>query len=130
MMTWDDIMTCAQDALHFWARNKNEEGGGGYLAWNWDSSIWGADVMLATLAGATDATYAAEVGMLCSAVPLSTACALPRCMHCWRGGDCWVGAWKVANSSGDASFDQAPCCRGCLHRMKAPWPLAAGCRLY
>ena len=52
----------AQDALHFWLRNKNEEGGGGYLAWNWDSSIWGADVLLATLAGATDATYAAEVG--------------------------------------------------------------------
>ena len=43
------------------ARNKNEEGGGGYLAWNWDSSIWGADVLLATLAGAADATYAAEV---------------------------------------------------------------------
>jgi hypothetical protein len=36
-----------QDALHFWQRNKDEEGGGGYLAWNWDSSIWGADVLLA-----------------------------------------------------------------------------------
>ena len=49
-----------QDAHAFWQRNKNEEGGGGYLAWNWDSSIWGADVLLASLTDGSDATYAAE----------------------------------------------------------------------
>ncbi len=50
-----------QDALNFWQRNKNEEGGGGYLAWNWDSSIWGADVLLAQLTPDSDKKYASEV---------------------------------------------------------------------
>jgi hypothetical protein len=56
-----------QDALNFWERNKVEEGGGGYLAWNWDSSIWGADVLLAQQT--TDTNYGAEVRdvRLCSA---------------------------------------------------------------
>ena len=49
-----------QDAQSFWERNKNEEGGGGYLAWNWDSSIWGADVLLAQLQ-TSDPKYASEV---------------------------------------------------------------------
>lgn len=48
-----------QDALHLWQRNKDEEGGGGYLAWNWDSSIWGADVLLAQQT--SDAKYGGEV---------------------------------------------------------------------
>ncbi|CAL8464163.1 g3698 [Coccomyxa elongata] len=47
------------DAQKFWQRNKDEEGGGGYLAWNWDSSIWGADVLLA--AQTSDTKYGAEV---------------------------------------------------------------------
>lgn len=48
-----------QDAQKLWQRNKDEEGGGGYLAWNWDSSIWGADVLLA--AQTSDTKYGAEV---------------------------------------------------------------------
>ena len=36
-----------------------EEGGGGYLAWNWDSSIWGADVLLAQMTN--DPNYGSEV---------------------------------------------------------------------
>jgi len=58
-------LTCAvllqtpQDAQKFWQRNKAEEGGGGYLAWNWDSSIWGADVLLA--AQTSNTQYGAEV---------------------------------------------------------------------
>ena len=50
-----------QDALSFWERNKDEEGGGGYLAWNWDSSIWGADVLLAQLMPNPDPKYGSEV---------------------------------------------------------------------
>ncbi|CAL5226752.1 g9605 [Coccomyxa viridis] len=49
------------DALNFWERNKDEEGGGGYLAWNWDSSIWGADVLLAQLMPHPDPKYGSEV---------------------------------------------------------------------
>ena len=56
--TW--LYGAPQDALNFWERNKNEEGGGGYLAWNWDSSIWGADVLLAQLQ-TSDPKYASEV---------------------------------------------------------------------
>lgn len=59
-----------QDAQKFWQRNKDEEGGGGYLAWNWDSSIWGADVLLA--AQTSNTQYGAEVraGPSCKAVSL------------------------------------------------------------
>lgn len=53
---WYRVM---QDAQKLWQRSKDEEGGGGYLAWNWDSSIWGADVLLS--AQANDPKYGAEV---------------------------------------------------------------------
>ena len=57
-----------QDAQKLWQRNKDEEGGGGYVAWNWDSSIWGADVLLA--AQTSDPKYGAEV-CVCK-TPLAT----------------------------------------------------------
>ena len=66
------------------------EGGGGYLAWNWDSSIWGADVLLATLAGSAGVSYAAEV---CAAAaqtlsvqnPTRDGCQLALRQLCRRG---------------------------------------------
>ncbi len=56
-----------QDAQKLWQRNKDEEGGGGYVAWNWDSSIWGADVLLA--AQTSDPKYGAEV-CVCKTPPI------------------------------------------------------------
>ncbi len=56
-----------QDAVNFWELNKVEEGGGGYLAWNWDSSIWGAEVLLAQMTN--DPNYGSEV---CPATPANT----------------------------------------------------------
>ena len=38
---WYRVM---QDAQKLWQRSKDEEGGGGYLAWNWDSSMGSSDL--------------------------------------------------------------------------------------
>ena len=45
-----------QDAEFYWTQNRNLEGGGGYLAFSWDTAVWGADMMLATLTSSNSAT--------------------------------------------------------------------------
>ena len=52
---------CLQDAETYWTRNKNEEGGGGYLAFSWDTAVWGADMMLTSLTD-NNLVYQNEVG--------------------------------------------------------------------
>jgi hypothetical protein len=41
-------------------RNTNEEGGGGYQAYNWDTSAWGAYLLLAQIQG-SDSPYPTKV---------------------------------------------------------------------
>ena len=51
-----------QAAENYVDRNTNEEGGGGYQAYNWDTSAWGAYVLLAGIQGA-DSAYPSKVSI-------------------------------------------------------------------
>ncbi len=50
-----------QDAKYWYQRNKVEEGGGTYLDYGWDSSIWGVNLQLANLTKNSEPMWAAEV---------------------------------------------------------------------
>ena len=51
-----------QAAENYVDRNTNEEGGGGYQAYNWDTCAWGAYVLLAGIQGA-DSAYPSKVSI-------------------------------------------------------------------
>ena len=73
--------TRLQDAERYWTRNRNEEGGGGYLAFSWDTAVWGADMMLTSLTD-NNLVYQNEV----SATSMNTAWGTPGPLPGERGG--------------------------------------------
>jgi len=54
------LTTYVQAAENYVDRNTNEEGGGGYQAYNWDTSCWGTYVLLAEIQG-SDSPYPSKV---------------------------------------------------------------------
>ena len=88
-----------------------EEGGGGYLAWNWDSSIWGADVLLAQMTN--DPNYGSEV----SPATLVDTPNIPSHALCSR---------QVQSTRWSPSRSMHSACQGtCVPYIKAPrWPVA------
>ena len=60
-------------AAHTYAdRNTNEEGGGGYQAYNWDGVSWGVYVLLAQIDGPSS-EYPQKVTPLMAPCPFQTA---------------------------------------------------------
>ena len=60
-LDWPSSVAWLQDAENYWRRNKNEEGGGGYLAFSWDTAVWGVDMMLTQLTSPNNQVYQNEV---------------------------------------------------------------------
>ena len=55
------LLRLAQDAQAWYERNRARHGGGEYLAYGWDSSIWGVNLQLASLTSNSAPVWAAEV---------------------------------------------------------------------
>ncbi|KAK9844541.1 hypothetical protein WJX74_003790 [Apatococcus lobatus] len=88
------------DAENYWRRNRNEEGGGGYLAFSWDTAVWGVDMMLTQLTSPNNQVYQNEVIRFLESWVTGSG----GLVYYTPGGLAWASEWGTLRYTFNAAF--------------------------